>query len=125
MSRLIVINPGTCQDPEPEGQEYEYCIFEELPNVSMIKKVSSKVNITLNEIMVSSVDPSADLWLSITCEHLCNLQQEESFCKRIISLLKSSKLQTNNPYYMEDELLMRIYLTTSSVSIPWCCQGYW
>ena len=38
MSRIIVIDPYTCQDPEPEGQEYEYCIFEELPNVSKIKK---------------------------------------------------------------------------------------
>ena len=29
MSRLIVINPDTCQDPEPEGHEYGYCVFEE------------------------------------------------------------------------------------------------
>ena len=47
MGRVIVINPHTCQDPEPEGQEYGYCIFEELPNVSTIRKVFSKVD--LNE----------------------------------------------------------------------------
>ena len=65
MSRLIVIDSDTCQDPEPEGQEYGNCIFEELPNVSMIKKVSSEVNMTLNEIMVSSVDLSPDLQLGV------------------------------------------------------------
>ena len=46
MSRLIIINHDTCQGLEPEGQEYGYCILEELPNVSMIKKVSSKVNVS-------------------------------------------------------------------------------
>ena len=61
MSRLIVIDTDMCQYQQPEGQEYRYCIFEELPNVSMIKKVSSKVNITLNEIVVSLADLDADL----------------------------------------------------------------
>ena len=75
MSRLIVINPDTCQDPEPEGQEYGYCIFEELTNVSMIKKVSSRVKVMPNEIIVSSADPSGGLWLGITCERLCQLHQ--------------------------------------------------
>ena len=73
----------------------------------MIKKVSPQVNITLNEIMVSLADPSVDLQLSITGESLCQLQQEDPLCKRMMSLLKSSKLQTKNPYYMEDELLLR------------------
>ena len=31
MSRLTTIDPDTCQDPEPEGQDYGYCVFEELP----------------------------------------------------------------------------------------------
>ena len=107
MSRLIIIDPDTCQDLEPEGQEYEYCIFEELPNVSMIKKVSSKVNMTLNEITVSSADLSVNLQLGVTCEQLCQLQQGDMLCKKIMSLLKSSELQNNNPYFMEDELLIR------------------
>ena len=61
MSRLIVIGPDTCQDLEPEGKEYGYCTFEELPIVSMIKKVSLKTNMALNEITVSSADSSTDL----------------------------------------------------------------
>ena len=34
MSRLIVINPDTCQDQEPEGHGYGYGVFEELSYVS-------------------------------------------------------------------------------------------
>ena len=71
MSRLIVIEPDTCQDPEPEGQDYGYCVFEELPNVSMIRKVSPKADITLNEITVSLVESGTDLQLNITCERSC------------------------------------------------------
>ena len=107
MSRLTVIIPDICQDPEPEGQGYGYCIFEELSNVSMMKKEPSKVDVTLNEIIISSVNLDTDLQLDLACKQLHWLQQEDPFCKRIIGLLKSSKLQTNNPYYMEDELLMK------------------
>ena len=53
MSRLIAFNPDTCQDLKPEGKEYGYHEFEELPNISTIRKVPSKADITLNEIMVS------------------------------------------------------------------------
>ena len=64
----------------------------------------------LNEMMVSLADPSTHLWLGITCE-------------RIMGLLKSSKLQTNNPYYIEDELLMRNIIDNKqffhTMVLPW------
>ena len=75
-SRLIAIYPNTCQDSEPEGQEYGYCVFEELPNVSMIE-----ADITLNEITVPLAESGTDLKLNIRCERLCQLQQKDSFCK--------------------------------------------
>ena len=81
MSWLIIFYPDSSQDPEHESQEYGYCIFEKLPNISLIKKVSSKVNINLNEITFSSKDPNANLHLGVTYERLCWLQQEDPFCK--------------------------------------------
>ena len=66
----------------------------------MIKKVLLKAKVTLNEITVSSADSGTDLKLKITHERLCHLQPADPFCKRIIDLLESSKLLTNNPYYM-------------------------
>ena len=65
LSRLIVIDPDTCQDPELESHEYGYCVFEELPNVSMKKRVPSTVDVTLNEVAVSSINHTTDLQLNI------------------------------------------------------------
>ena len=62
--------------------------------------------------MVSLADLSTDLQLSIISEKLHQLQQENPFYKRIMSLLKSSKLQTNDPYYIEDKLLMTNIITS-------------
>ena len=107
MSRLIAIYPVTCQDLLPEGQGKGYCVFEEIPNISMIKKVSPKADITLNEITVSLVDSDTNLKLNMTNERLCQLQQDDPICKRIVSLLKSSKLQVSNSYYVADKMLMR------------------
>ena len=66
MSRLIALDPDSCQDPESEGQQYGYCVFEELPNISMIRKVSPKADITLNEITASSADSGIHLKLNVT-----------------------------------------------------------
>ena len=107
MSRLIVINSDACQDLKPDSWDYGYCIFEELPNVSMTKKLSLKVDVILNETTISLVNPKTELQLYVICKQLYWLQQEDPFCKRIIGLLRSLKLQTNNQYCMEDELLMR------------------
>ena len=81
MDRLIAINPDTCQNLEPEGQEYGYCVFEVLPDVLMIKKVSPKAEVTLNEITISTADPDTDLKINITCGMMYQLQQEDAFCK--------------------------------------------
>ena len=116
MSRLITIDPDTCQHLEPEGQEYGYCVYEELPNISTIGKVSPKTDVTLNEITASSADSGTNLKLNITNERQCQLQQDDSFCKRIICLLKSSKLQASNLYYIEDKLLMRTIIDSKQYS---------
>ena len=42
MTRLVDLDPDMCQDPQPEVQEYAYCVFEQLPNVPTVQKGSSK-----------------------------------------------------------------------------------
>ena len=49
MSRLIKLDPDKYQDPEPEGQEYGHCVFEELPNVSIVQNVLYKAITEVNE----------------------------------------------------------------------------
>ena len=63
MSRLIDIDPDTCQDPQPEAQVYWYSVFEELPNISTIRKVSQNTNINMNEIKASTVDSDTNVKL--------------------------------------------------------------
>ena len=65
---------------------------------------------------VSSTKHNTDLQLNIAQEQLLQLQQEDPFCKRIIGLLKSSKLQANHPYYIEDELFMRLTIDNKQCS---------
>ena len=69
--------------------------------------MSSKTDITLNEITSSLADFGMNLKLNMTNERFCQLQQDKPFCKRIIGLLKSSKLQAGNLYNIEDKLLRR------------------
>ena len=40
-------------------------------------------------------------------KRLCQLQQNDPLCKGIMGLLKFSKVQASNLYYIEDKLLMR------------------
>ena len=121
MSGLIAIDADTCQDSGPQGQDYGNCVFEEFPNVSKGKKVSLKADI--NEITVSSLGSGTDLKLNITNKSLCQLQQEDPFCKRIIGLLKSSRLQAIDPYYIEDKLLRRNIIDNTlcfhTMVLPW------
>ena len=87
------------------------------------KEVSPKTDITLNELTAFSADSGTNLELNMTNERLCQLQQEDPFCKRIMGLLKSSKLQASNPYYIEDKLLMRIIIDNKqcfhTIVLPW------
>ena len=57
--------------------------------------------------MVSLADSGTNVKLNLTNEKFCQLQQDDPFCKRIMSLLKSLKLQAGNPYYIKYKLLMR------------------
>ena len=68
--------------------------------ISVLRKVSLKVDVTQNEITVSLANGGTNLKLNITNERLYQLQQEDPFCKRIVGLLKSLKLQASKPLYI-------------------------
>ena len=44
MSRFIEIDPDMYQDPEPEDQEYGYCVFKQLPSVSTVQNVPNRAS---------------------------------------------------------------------------------
>ena len=56
--------------------------------------------------VTTSVDlPSEDITIPIEDTKLIELQKEDKFCKNILYMLVSNKLQNKNPYYVEKEIL--------------------
>ena len=49
--------------------------------------------------------PSEDITLPIEDTKLIELQKEEKFCKNILNMLPSNKLQNKNPYYVDSGIL--------------------
>ena len=49
--------------------------------------------------------PSKDITLLIEDTKLIELQKGDKFCKNILNMLASNKLQNKNPYYVEIGIL--------------------
>ena len=54
--RICELDLDVRQGHGSEGQEYEYCIFEQLPSVSTIQKVPHKATMTVNEVNIYPTD---------------------------------------------------------------------
>ena len=57
---------------------------------------------TNKTLVTTSVE---DITLPIEDLKLIELQKEDKFCKNILNMLASDKLQNKNPYYIENEIL--------------------
>ena len=77
----VEIDPDLCQDPKPEGQEYGYYVFKQLPNVPSVQKVPPKDNTIINKVNTSPAGSVVDLKLKITHEGMYQLQQRYPFYK--------------------------------------------
>ena len=51
--------------------------------------------------------PGKEIILPIEDNKLIELQKEDKFCKNILNMLASNKLQNKNPYYVESGILKR------------------
>ena len=81
MSRLIEIDPQVQQEPEPEGYEFGYYTFDNLPNIEV-----TNIESTLNSVTdIETKDTSGNNFqgFSINNDVLQKLQQEDVFCKNI------------------------------------------
>ena len=105
MSRLIALDPDNQLVDEPEGFEYGYYAFN---NIDPIKTQVEVNEMTNKMVVTTSVDlPSEDITLLIEDNKLIELQKEDKFCKNILNMLASNKLQNKNPYYVESKILKR------------------
>ena len=79
MSRLIDIDPQKQLEPEPEGYEFRYYTFDELPNLEVIN-----IESTLNSIMDTETrDVSSNNFqgFPVSDDILHILQQEDAFVR--------------------------------------------
>ena len=86
MSRLIEIDPQVQQEPEPEGYKFGYYTFDNLPNIEV-----TNIESTLNSITdMETKDTSGNSFqgFPINYDVLQKLQQEDVFCKNILSQIR-------------------------------------
>ena len=77
MSKLVELDLDACQDHEPEGQKYGYCLFQQLTNASTIQKVPQKASTTVTEINASPADSA--LYSNMIHEDISPVTPVESF----------------------------------------------
>ena len=103
MSRLVALDPDNQLVDEPEGFEYGYYAFD---NIDPIKTQVEVSEVTNKKVVTTPVDsPGEDITLPIEDNKLIEMQKEDKFCKNILNMLASNKLQNKNPYYVENEVL--------------------
>ena len=105
VSRLIALDPDNQLVDEPEGFEYGYYAFNNIDPIKTQVEINEMTNKTGVETPVNL--PSEEITLLIEDKKLIELQKEDKFCKNILNMLASKKLQNKNPYYIESGILKR------------------
>ena len=105
MSQLVSIDPDVQLTAEPEGFEYGYYAFDNIDPIETQIEINESTNKRDSRNPITM--PNEDIVLPIKNDKLTELQQNDKFCKHLISMLKSGKLHTNNLYYIEENVLKR------------------
>ena len=105
MSQLIDIDPQIQPEPEPKGYEFAYYTFDPL-STSEVTNVE-----TTKKGLLETQDEDAsdkDLWkLPISDDTLSRFQQEDEFCKNILSQIEKGNIIAGQLYLIRDKLLKR------------------
>ena len=105
MSCLIDIDPQIQPEPEPDGYEFSYYTFDSLSTLKV-----TNLEITQKESLgIKDKDASDDdLWkLPIGNGTLSKLQQEDVFCKNILSQIEKGNIVEGQLYLIRDKILKR------------------
>ena len=120
MSRLIDIDPQIQSEPEPEGYEFSYYTFDLLPTLE-VTNVEATQKKSLETWDGDASDK--DLWkLLISNDILSTLQQEDEFCKNILSQIEKGNLIEGQLYLIRNNILKRYIIdgddTYETIMIP-------
>ena len=118
MSRLIDIDPQV--QPEPEGYEFGYYIFDELPSLEV-----SDIEATSGSITNIETEDASDnnfQKFPINDDVLHKLQQEDAFCKNILNQIEKGNITDGQLYLVKDKILKRYVLegdnTYETIVVP-------
>ena len=103
MSRLIALDPDNQLVDKPEGFEYGYYAFDNIDPIKTQVEMNEMTNKMGVETPVNL--PGGEITLPIEDNKLIELQKEDKFCKKILNMLASNKLQNKNSYYVESGFL--------------------
>ena len=120
MSRLIDIDPQIQSEPEPEGYEFGYHTFDPLPTLDVTNVETTKKKLLKTQDEDAS---DKDLWeLPIGDDILSKLQQEDEFCKNILSQIQKGNLIEGQLYLIRNNILKRYIIdgddTYETIMIP-------
>ena len=117
---MIDIDPQIQPEPEPEGYEFGYYTFNLLPalEITNVETTKKKLLGTQDEDA-----PDMDLWkLPISNDILSKLQQEDEFCKNILSQIEKGNRIEGQLYLIRNNILKRYVIdggdTYETIMIP-------
>ena len=105
MSRSIALDPDNQLVDELEGFEYGYYAFDNIDPIKTQVEINEMTNKMGVETPVNL--PGKEITLLIEDNKLIELQKEDKFCKNVLNMLASNKLQNKNPYYIKSGILKR------------------
>ena len=120
MSRLIDIDPQVQPEPEAEGYEFGYYIFDELPSLEVSDIEATSGSIT----NIETEDASGNNFqkFPISDDVLHKLQQEDAFCKNILNQIEKGNITDGQLYLVKDKILKRYVLegdnTYETIVVP-------
>ena len=98
MSCLIEIDPQVRSEAEPEGYEFGYYTFDQLPAVDVHDIQMSSQNEQNEDISCA---------LPIQTDILIKLQQEDTFCQHIMQQIEKGNIKEGQLYKIENKQLKR------------------
>ena len=108
MSRLIEIDPQIQPEPEPEGYEFSYYTFDELPSIE-VTNIESTLN-SITDIKTKDISGNNFQGFPISGDVLQKLQEEDAFCKNILNQIEKGNITDGQLYLVKDNILKRYVL---------------
>ena len=105
MSHLINIDPQIQSEPEPEGHEFGYYTFDQLPALEIH-------TIQMSPTASPQDDNNADFLCDLPIDHdtLVELQQKDEFSKNIFHQIEKGNIVDGQLYKIDKKLLKRLVI---------------